>query len=177
MKTPTVEAARRTTVEGAPTVEGTRLLGLYARHRAAAAPAAWRLNTSSVAYLHTGHLARMDLYNHPIAICGDGADGLVSHAQLTHALYAQTQDDELVPTSSSLSRKALQPQLTSASMETLSLQPSCSGVMNLNRGIRPGEITRPTAIMHRLQMKCIDTSGRNTLRLAQPSATSMLPTP
>ena len=69
-----------------------------------AAPAAWMLNTSSVGYLRTGRLALMDFYNHPIAfIYGDGADGLVSHAQLTRALYAQAQD-ELVPTSSSLSR-------------------------------------------------------------------------
>ena len=50
----------------------------------------------------------MDLYNHPLAVIyGDGADGLVSHAQLTRAGYAQALDDELVPTSSSLSRKAL----------------------------------------------------------------------
>jgi hypothetical protein len=108
------------------------------------------LNTSSVrvAYLRTGRLARMDLYNHPIAVVyGDGADGLVSHAQqpqLTRALYAQAQDDELVPTPSSLSRKALQLQLTSASMETVLLRPSCSGVLNLNRGLDSAVTTRPT---------------------------------
>ena len=75
-------------------------------------------------------------------------------------------------TSSSSSCKALQPHLASASMETGSPRPSCSGVMNLNRGPRsdytPHSNRAPTANEE------YETSGRNSLRLAQRSTTSML---
>jgi hypothetical protein len=76
--------------------------------------------------------------------------------------------------SSSLSRKAIQPHLTSASVKTGSLRPFRSGV-NLNQGPRRDYTLRrnraPTA------NEVYDTSGRNSLRLAQRSTTSMQLTP
>ncbi len=48
----------------------------------------------------------------------------------------EVSNDMLVYNSSSLSRKAIQPHLTSASVETGSLRPFRSGVMNLNQGPR-----------------------------------------
>ena len=72
-------------------------------------------------------------------------------------------------------RKAIQPHLTSASVKTGSLLPFRSGVMNLNQGLcREYTLRRnraPTA------NEVYDTSGRNSLRLAQRSTKSMQLTP
>jgi hypothetical protein len=82
--------------------------------------------------------------------------------------YEEFSNDTLVYNSSSLSCKAIQPHLTSGSVTTGSLRPFRSGVMNLNQGLRRDCTLRRNRVR---------TSGRNLLRLAQRSTTSMQLTP
>ena len=87
----------------------------------------------------------------------------------------EVSNDTLVYNSSSLSRKAIQPHLTSASVKTGSLRPFRSGVMNLNQGPRRDYSLRRNRAP--IANEVYDTSGRNSLRLAQRSTTSMQLTP